>query len=800
MKAPRNQRYITAYITAGGLALLVALAAVIGSVDSTTSFRVCFGVLLFIICAVQLKVAADLYKHRNNLLLQLFQPDSLSLFVAAGAIASIASLLFAFPEFDATCALRQPIILTSITFMGNLLIGRAWRIGSIISSTTTFAASADEIDTLGMARLKVMNVLSTLSQLGRYVRSCGREKIGTSNSGIRRAITFADSIFVVMVLLFPQLVLQIVNLSVPSVRMGSVEILEGVGEGHYTCETRAGPYVLIVGILLAAIPFGISLLINMKSKGIPDNFRELDDIVASMTSSFWVLLATLPTVGMIGQTQPNAHAYLLAASVLSFVIPLSYNIAQTRLRNIVSTGHARDGVNSKERSPIPKMQSTRTSSDLSSSSQQSKRTSLILKAAEETAIMGKMFDTMGSTSKAVAMNRDILTLFKAEGDDFSWETGFTLSEIHSLGPKSLEIVVKTLIGSAKLWHSIFRSNPDNEESKRRGIKCCIDALDIFDRAPAKKQLSDRRVIFPGYSFMNVIAKMMTYVPPNNMSHEEFELSMGENFVKETQYQQYHQCRALAFQADVMKRHGKYEAALSVIDVMKTIYDPQLHSRVLVKEYVSDHCLDLIAASTYWLHHYGRNDEALQLCDQVVDTMLPEIEATELVTKHLILIPICRTLAHQRQTSAAKKALELYRTHVFDPAALVGGKGHPALGMRVPLMIVLKCCSSGGEAYTDLSTDVVYMLNRNDPVWFEISYLSYVDAAWSTLCAEACLCLAKMTGCISHDESSALIKEGLKCLEVSANTLEKENGTIVNRIAHSYYSQILSELENLSAPV
>jgi len=121
--------------------------------------------------------------------------------------------------------------------------------------------------------------------------------------------------------------------------------------------------------------------------------------------------------------------------------------------------------------------------------------------------MGKMFDTMGSTSKAVAMNRDILTLFKAEGDDFSWETGFTLSEIHSLGPKSLEIVVKTLIGSAKLWHSIFRSNPDNEESKRRGIKCCIDALDIFDRAPAKKQLSDRRVIFPGYSFMNVIAKI-----------------------------------------------------------------------------------------------------------------------------------------------------------------------------------------------------------------------------------------------------------------------------------------------------
>uniref|UniRef100_A0A7S2LUJ2 G-protein coupled receptors family 3 profile domain-containing protein n=1 Tax=Skeletonema marinoi TaxID=267567 RepID=A0A7S2LUJ2_9STRA len=799
MKAPHQYQR---YIAAGGLALLVALAAVIGIVDSTTSFRVCFGALLFMICVCQLKVAADLYKHRNNLLLQLFQPGSLSLFVAAGAIASIASLLFAFSEYDATCALRQPIILTSITFMGNILIGRTWRIGSIISSTTTFAASSDDIDAVGAAKLKVMNVLSKLSQLGRYVGSCGRAKFG-GNSGIRRAITFADSIFVVMVLLIPQLVLQIVNLSVPSVRMGSVEIIEG--EGHYTCESRAGPYVLIVGVVLAATPFVISLLINIESEGIPDKFRELDEIAASMTSSFWMLLATLPSVGMIGQTEPNARSYLMAASVLSFVLPLSYNIAQTRLQSItMSTGIARGKANSKQGTSIQR-QTKRTSSNLLSSTRDGKvgDDPQTLQAAEERAVMGKMFGTMGSTSKAVAMNRDILTLFKVEGDDFSWETGFTLPEIHSLGPKSLEVVVKTLVGSAKLWHKIFLSNPVNEGANRMFVKCCTDALDIFEIAPAKKQLSDRSVIFPGYCFMNVIAKMMTYTPPNNMSREEFEKTLAENFVKETHYQQYHQCRALAFQADVMKRFGKYEDALSVIDEMKSIYDPQLHSRVLVKEYVTDQCSDLVAASTFWLHHFGRNDEALRLCDQVVETMLPEIESTELLTKLTILTPICRTLTNQTQTSAAKKALELYRTHVSDPVALAGGKAHPVLGMRVPIMIILKCYSSGGEAYDDLSTDVAYMLNRKDlsyPVFFETGALTRFDAAWSTICAEACLCLAKITGFNSHDESSALIKEGLKCLEESANTLEKEDGTIVNSMAHSYHSHTLSELENLSAPV
>eukprot|EP00985_Skeletonema_marinoi_P028133 scaffold24106_cov66-Skeletonema_marinoi.AAC.1 len=40
----------------------------------------------------------------------------------------------------------------------------------------------------------------------------------------------------------------------------------------------------------------------------------------------------------------------------------------------------------------------------------------------------------------------------------------------------------------------------------------------------------------------------------------------------------------------------------------------------------------------------------------------------------------------------------------------------------------------------------------------------------------------------------------RVLEVSAKSLKKEDGKIVNGMAHSYYSQILSEPENLSAPV
>ena len=74
-------------------------------------------------------------------------------------------------------------------------------------------------------------------------------------------------------------------------------------EGHFTCESKTGSYVPILGILLASMPFAISLLINIESKGMPDKFRELDKIAASLTSSFWMLLGMLPAAGMIGQTQ-----------------------------------------------------------------------------------------------------------------------------------------------------------------------------------------------------------------------------------------------------------------------------------------------------------------------------------------------------------------------------------------------------------------------------------------------------------------------------------------------------------------
>ena len=113
------------------LLVVIALAASIASFDTTTTydsssdiikFRACFGVILAIFTCAQLYVAIKLYKNRSNSLIELFQPVSLALFATAGTIATVTCFTFALPEYDVSCAIRQPIILVCISFMGKLVL------------------------------------------------------------------------------------------------------------------------------------------------------------------------------------------------------------------------------------------------------------------------------------------------------------------------------------------------------------------------------------------------------------------------------------------------------------------------------------------------------------------------------------------------------------------------------------------------------------------------------------------------------------------------------------------------------
>ena len=146
--------------------------------------------------------------------------------ISGAAIATFSSFIFALPEYDAACAIRQSIILTCISLLMGLIItvARVWSIGCLMSPAISCApSSSDEdevkVDKVQLARTKLLNVLSKMSGWTLVVGSCGRYRSkGVTSNTLCTQVTLIDSMRVTAGLLLPQVILQIINLSVPSIR------------------------------------------------------------------------------------------------------------------------------------------------------------------------------------------------------------------------------------------------------------------------------------------------------------------------------------------------------------------------------------------------------------------------------------------------------------------------------------------------------------------------------------------------------------------------------------------------------
>ena len=364
---------------AAAFLVFVALIAAIGASDSIIAFRVCFGTILFALAGVQLRAAIMLFRNRANTMLELAQPVGLAILACAGAAATAGAFAMAFPEHSAACAVRQPIILTCVSLMGSVLVARAWRIGAIIRPAVAFAAGGADGSCVGVARSKVMRGLSNVSAWTVVVGSCGRRRANGTNNTLRQQVTLADSMRVTVALAVPQIILQVINLSMSSIRMQSIEVEPNL----FVCDSEAGAYwVLAIGVVVAALPFLVALLLNVKVDGQLDLFNEFDVIVQSVRTSVQVLVISLPATGLAGRVNAEAHAYLLAGSLISFVLSLHCTVVLSRLSDI-----------GKKKRQVGASRSNTTDSggdDLET----------LEKAASYTK-MAKMFQSMGRHEKAI---------------------------------------------------------------------------------------------------------------------------------------------------------------------------------------------------------------------------------------------------------------------------------------------------------------------------------------------------------------------------------------------------------------
>lgn len=68
----------------------------------------------------------------------------------------------------------------------------------------------------------------------------------------------------------------------------------------------------------------------------------------------------------------------------------------------------------------------------------------------------------------------------------------------------------------------------------------------------------------------------------NPNIAKFEDDCASNFVEATQFLVYHYCRALAMKAVALARVQKFGDACSVLEKMKALYNPELHTAAIAE--------------------------------------------------------------------------------------------------------------------------------------------------------------------------------------------------------------------------
>lgn len=118
--------------------------------------------------------------------------------------------------------------------------------------------------------------------------------------------------------------------------------------------------------------------------------------------------------------------------------------------------------------------------------------------------------------------------------------------------------------------------------------------------------------------------------------------------------------------------------------MKSLYNPSLHSAEIVDEYGIDHTANTIAVSAMWLCYLNHTKRALDVCNEFIEKILPEVKKTNADNNNLLglnyaILPIVQVI-RSHDEGGAMRALELYNTFVLE--SYNSGSNRESLGKKL----------------------------------------------------------------------------------------------------------------------
>ncbi|CAB9513750.1 Receptor-type guanylate cyclase gcy [Seminavis robusta] len=374
--------------------------------------------------------------------------------------------------------------------------------------------------------------------------------------------------------------------------------------------------------------------------------------------------------------------------------------------------------------------------------------------------------------------------------------GLTTDEINGFTPQDLEYIMKKLIQKGR---NNGTKRVDAEKGQNDAAQAWMDALEIYERAPATSEMRDRSLVFPVYSGVHAWLK---FGKIKNDEDGFFEQNLARKFVRESKRFRgtpVHYIRAMALLCEVTAVSGNYPAALKLLETLKSSYDTQEHSLAVEKVYGVDRAAVVIAQSAMWYDQMGDTEMALSVCKHVTTELLPDLDPTNTLGMFELLSPVLKIL---KQNGLHMECYNLFNEHVHEAFLKNHGPDAftPTKSLHKPI-VWLFAMSHDPDNFEDFDEVVEWLSEGDNGVPNDNLDTIVIRSTWgpTDMAAELCLLVAKRLLKENRDEEicKKIADKGLRLARTADGKIKNKNGRVVLYFANKVHAPVLEELEQLA---
>lgn len=300
----------------------------------TDPFKVAIGIILGVVGACQAFLLVYVMRHRKNTILRMTQATWLVILLFFSILATASSAFF-MPTKDIYCNISGPLVFTSLSIMASILVGRLWRIYSILSVSM-------QISAIGVKRrrnrekcfMQALSYLADWEYLCCFFRKCSKTRVSLASESLRKQVTNRHLLQLVVVLSMPQIIWQICTLVFYPKEL-VVELNEAATVGRIECSSGSQlPDAL--SLVLVGLTYFLACCMAWVSRELPSFLNETNSIFSASCLSLLVTFigGLIIWLTNVEPTSPNVKTFVWIVITASIALSASLYTVLPKVRRV----------------------------------------------------------------------------------------------------------------------------------------------------------------------------------------------------------------------------------------------------------------------------------------------------------------------------------------------------------------------------------------------------------------------------------------------------------------------------------